>query len=191
MRKLVTWSLLSLTLIAFSVPALAQQPLSDCTIGVFTNADGTGQTFLPTQGQIFTVYTVMFVEGVVNAVSYDLLVPQLGQDIFPAGDTFGEGNIGLNIQTQGGYNIGLGECAVGFTGFPIIVAAHSFIMPFETITGRTISLGPNLDSGPESPMFSTCQGEIYPCTISSNLLLEAPVATESVSFGAVKSLYSN
>lgn len=191
MSKRVTLLVTLFAVFAFATTASAQIPQSDCMLGVYADTDGTVSVLEPTQGEPFTVYTVMFIEGLVNAVAYDLLVPKLGEDIFLLNETFGPAGRGINIATPGGYNIGLGECAIGFTGFPILVASHTFFIPGETTTARSISVGPNMDSDPEAPLFAVCTGEVYRCTINDNLLLTAPVTTESTSFGAVKNLYRN
>lgn len=191
MRKRVSFLVAVLSVVAFANVSTAQIPQSDCNLGVYANMAGTINTLEPTQGVPFTVYVVMYLEGLVNAVAFDLLVPRLNQDLFLIGQTFGPGGGGLNIASPGGYNIGLGECAIGFSGFPILVSSHTFLIPGEVTSARTISLAPNLDSDPEAPLFSVCTGQIYQCTISNNLLLSRPIGTESMSFGAVKNLYVN
>ncbi len=191
MRKRITIFLAALAVLAMANAAMAQIPQSDCNLGVYADMQGTISQLEPTQGQPFTVYVVMYLEGLVNAVAFDLLVPKLNQELFLIGESFGPGGGGINIASPGGYNIGLGECAIGFNGLPILVSSHTFLIPGEVASARTISLAPNLDSDPEAPIFSVCTGQIFVCTISNNLLLTAPIATESASFGAVKSLYAN
>jgi len=191
MRKRVSILVAVLAVVAFANVASAQIPQSDCNLGVYADAAGTIRQLEPTQGQPFTVHVVMYLEGLVTGVAFDLLVPQLGNELFLIGESFGPVGNGINIVSPGGYNIGIGECAVGFGGLPILVSSHTFLMPGEVTSARTISLAPNLDSDPEAPIFSVCTGQIYVCTISNNLLLTAPITTEDTSFGAVKSLYAN
>ena len=191
MRNRVTFFLALIAVLAFASTASAQIPQSDCQIGVYADLAGTISTLEPTQGEIFTVHVIMRLEGLVNAVAYQLFVPQLGEQIFLVEESFGVPGKGINISTPGGYNIGLGECAVGFGGLPISVARHSFVMPFESINARTISLGPNVDAYPTAPLFNTCTDDLLPCTITDSLLLAAPVDNEASSFGAVKSMYMN
>ena len=178
-------------LLVFSAGTASAQADPFCTIGVYADADGTLSTFQPVQGEPFDVYVVMFSESLVNAVALQLFVPGLGNEVVQISEDFGPGGGGLNIPTSGGFNIGLGECAVGFGGLPIRIARFGFLFPFETIGTRTINLGPNPDEDPEAPVFSDCQGRIYPCNVAQGLFLEGPVDTQSESFGAVKSLYAN
>lgn len=189
MSKRLTLLATLLAVFAFANVASAQVPQSDCLLGVYADAEGTVSVLEPTQGVPFTVYVVMFIEGLVNAVAYDLQVPKLNEDIFLAGETYGPTARGINIFTDGSYNIGLGECAIGFNGFPLLMATHSFIMPIETFGGRSISVGPNKTWDQEAPVFAVCTSEVYRCTINDNLLLTSPVYTDSKSFGAVKNLF--
>jgi hypothetical protein len=190
MRNRVTFFLALFAVVAFASTASAQIPQSDCQLGVYADEGGTIQTFEPTQGEPFTVNVVMRVEGLVTAVAFDLFIPGLQDDIFLLGESFGIPGRGINIMTDGGYNVGIGECAIGFNDLPIVISRHTLVIPGEAINARTISVGPNTDSDPDAPLFSVCTGEIYRCTITDNLLLAAPVDTEDSSFGAVKSLYN-
>lgn len=188
MRNRVTFFLALFAVLAYAGSASAQIPQSDCQIGVYADEGGTIRTFEPTQGEAFTVNVVIRVEGLINAVAFDLLVPGLDEEIFIISEVFGVPGVGINI-FRGGYNVGLGECAVGFNDLPIVVSRHTMVIPGEPTNARTISIGPNTSADPEAPVFAVCTGEEYRCTISDNLLLAAPVDTESQSFGAVKSLF--
>jgi hypothetical protein len=189
-RRLTLFATL-LVVFALAGGAMAQVPQSDCFLGVFADSEGTVNVLEPTEGVPFNIYVVMQLEGLFNAVAYDLLVPRFGEDIFLIGETFGPAARGINIPTPGGYNIGLGECAIGFGGVPILVATHTLLIPFETFGARSISVGPNKDWDQDAPIFAVCTGQVYPCTINDNLLLTSPIDTESTSFGAVKSLFRN
>lgn len=189
MSKRLTLLATLLAVFAFATTASAQVPQSDCMLGVYADAEGTISVLEPTQGVPFNVYVVMYIEGLVNAVAYDLQVPKLNEDIFLAGEIYGPTGRGINIFTDGGYNIGIGECAIGFNGFAVLMATHSFIIPFETTGARSISVGPNTTWDPEAPIFSVCTGQVYRCTINDNLLLTSPVETDTQSFGAVKNLF--
>lgn len=190
MRNRVTFFLALFAVLAVASTASAQIPQSDCMIGVYADEAGTIQVLEPTQGQPFTVNVVMRLEGLVNAVAFELLVPGLDIEIFTLAESFGVPGRGLNIFTQGGYNVGLGECAVGFNDVPIVISRHTFLIPGTPPNARTISIGPNTDEDPEAPVFSVCTGEIYRCTISDNLLLLTPVDEGVDSFGGVKSLFN-
>lgn len=189
MSKRLTLLATLLAVFAFANVASAQVPQSDCMLGVYADVEGTINTLEPTEGVPFTIYIVMFIEGLVNAVAYDLQVPKLNEDIFLVAETYGPAARGINIFTDGGYNIGLGECAIGFNGFPLLMASHTFLMPSNPSGARSISLGPNMTWDPEAPVFAVCTSEVYRCTINDNLLLTAPVSTDSKSFGAVKNLF--
>jgi hypothetical protein len=189
MRKWLMVSLLAIFALAATSPAMAQIPQSDCHLGVYADAGATVSILTPTQGTPFQVYVVMILEGLVNAVAFDLLVPELNSQIFITESSWGPAGNGINIETANGSNIGLGECAVGFGGIPIVVATYTMLMPFETLSARTIGIGPNLDSDPEAPFFAVCTGQLYACTIATPLILTAPVETESKSFGQIKALY--
>lgn len=189
MSKRLTLLATLLAVFAFANVASAQVPQSDCMLGVYADAEGTINVLEPTEGVPFTVYVVMFIEGLVNAVAYDLTVPKLNEDIFLISETYGPSARGLNIITEGAYNIALGECAIGFNGFPLVMATHTFLMPQNPSGARSISVGPNLFQDPEAPVFAVCTSEVYRCTINDNLLLTAPVETDSKSFGAVKNLF--
>ena len=190
MRNRVTFFLALFAVLAYASTASAQIPQSDCQLGVYADEAGTIQTFEPTQGEPFTVNVVMRVEGLVTAAAFQLFIPGLGDEVFLLGESFGIPGRGLNIMTDGGYNVGIGECAIGFNGLPIVISRHTLVIPGEATNARTISLGPNTDSDPDAPAFSTCTGDLFLCTITDNLLLSAPVDTEDSSFGAVKSLYN-
>ena len=190
MRNRVTFFMALLAVLAVASTASAQIPQSDCQIGVYADTEGTIGVFEPTQGVPFTVHVVIRVEGLLNAVAYELLVPGLDEELFLINETFGRLGRGLNFFNEGGYNVGIGECAVGFGGLPILVSSHTFLIPGEEPNARTISIGPNFTGDPEAPIFSVCTGELYRCTISDNLLLARPVDEAVESFGAIKSLYN-
>lgn len=177
--------------LAFAGGRVSAQADPLCDIGVFADADGTLSTFQPAQGDAFDVYVVMFAESLVNAVALQLVVPGLGTDVLQLAVTYGPNGAGLNIPTNGGYNIGLGECAVGFFGSPLAVAKFTFLFPFESFGARTVDVAPNPDENPEAPAFSDCQGRVYTCNVASGLFLEGPVSDDDRSFGGVKALYAN
>ena len=187
MLKRVT--LLAAFALVFVAGSAVAQPDPFCVMGVYADGEGTQSVYVPTQGQEFDIYVVMFAESIVNAAAFQLYIPDLNNQVFLTSETYGPGGGGINIPNSGGYNIGLGECAVGFSGFPIVISRHTLLMPFETIGPRSIIAGPNVLADVDSPLFSDCQGQLYPCNTNSTLLLESPIATEAVSFGAVKSLF--
>jgi hypothetical protein len=187
MRILLTSLTLALAVAMLVSPASAQ----DCTIGVYADEAGTQTYFQPTQGEMFDVYVVMYANDVINAVALDMFIPGLGTDVFSFGTFYGPNGTGINVETPGGDNIGLGECVVGVLGDPILVSRTTLMFPFETIGERTIVIGPNEDTDPNAVIYNSCIGDgaLLPCNVSNPLLLGSPIATESESWGAVKSLY--
>lgn len=187
MRTLLASFIVALAVVMLVSPVSAQ----DCNIGVFADAAGTQAFFQPTQGEVFDIYVVMRAEDVVNAVALDMFIPGLGVEVFSFGTVYGPQGTGINVVTPGGDNIGLGECAVGIGGFPILVSKTTLLFPFETIGERTVVIGPNEDTDPNAVIYNSCIGEgaLLPCNVSNPLLIGSPVATESKSWGAVKSLF--
>lgn len=160
-----------------------------CSVGVFADAGATSSSVQPVEGQDFDVYVILFAESLADAVSYSLVTPGLNVDFFQSGAEFGPTGDGINIPNAG-ENVGLGECAVGFNGNPIVVAKYTFFVFSPTAGGSSISVsGGNED--PARPVFSNCSGGLIPCDIGASVTVEQPVAVESKSFGAVKSLFSN
>jgi hypothetical protein len=180
---------------AMLVVMAAGSASAQCTLGVYADADGTVSTAQGFRnGDPFHVYVVLFTEGLVNAVSYNMIVPGLGVDIYnmdnPTTPTlYGPSGTGINI-VGGGNNVGLGECAVGFGGLPVLVTDYTFIIPNFALP-RSISIVANPDEDPNFPVVSSCAGELYTCEGTNSLLVEGPVAVESTSFSAVKNLYHN
>ncbi len=162
-----------------------------CTVGVFADANGTSNLIQPVEGQTFDFYVVLFVEDVANAVSYRLVAPGTANgDLFILSTAWGPTGSGINIATANGENVGLGECAIGFNGLPIVVAKYTALAAVGAAPG-TISVTGNADEDPNFPVYNSCQGVKSPCGIGQTLTVEGPVATESTSFGAVKNLYHN
>lgn len=162
-----------------------------CTVAAYADAAGTSQVIAPTQGVPFDVYVVLFTEDRANAVSYRLDVPGLNSEIFIMNSTWGPEGDGLNFQTANGANVGLGECAIGFGGYPILVATYTMLIPLETQNDREITVLGNADENINFPVYNTCDAVLKTCDSGPALYVDQPVANESASFGAVKSLYGN
>lgn len=189
---------LSLTLVAGT--ALAQPA---CSIGVYADPAGTVGLFQPTEVQAFTVYVVAFTEDVINAAAYQISFPDLFTPANPLGTFFvtgaayGPSGLGLEVPpglSAGDTNetVGLGECAIGFGGNPVVVAAYNCIVT-GTNPGGQVCLGQHDDlfSDPGKAQVNNCTGILRACDLGPCLTVEPPIATESVSFGAVKALYGN
>lgn len=182
-------------LIAVAAGPVAAQT---CTLGVYGDAEGTASFVSPIVGEPFDIHVVMFIEGLVNGVGYTLTVDG-GVDLFSAGASYGPASGGLNFPNDpndpvfSGQNVGLGVCAIGFNGFPVLVATYSFIATSpDAATTFGVTGNPQSSSLDTTlPVYSDCEGVIQTCEVGPSLTVEAPVDTESESFGAVKSLYRN
>jgi hypothetical protein len=190
---------LSLTLVAGI--ALAQTPA--CSIGVYADPAGTVGLFQPTEVQAFDVYVVAFTEDVINAAAYSIEFPDLfdpgnnpSGTFFVSGTAYGPSGSGISLPPTlpGDTNetIGLGECAVGIGGLPILVARYSCIVTRDNPGGQ-ICLGQHdtLYTELGKAQVNNCTQILKACDIGPCLTVEPPIATESVSFGAVKALYGN
>lgn len=182
MLKRTMAAVLALTVVLAAGSAFAQA----CNVGVYADDAGTLNAFLPTQGTVFDTYVVIFTEDILDAVGpYTKTGPEgLNTEIFSMGRTYGPSGSGLNIQNADGDNIGLGECAVGFGGQPVVVETESYLIPFRSNVMRTIAIQ-------GTPNYSTCPGVIKPCDVGSSLVLTGVIANVDESWGAVKSLYGN
>jgi len=174
---------------AMLVVMAAGSASAQCTVGVYADANGTMNTFQPTQGQVFHVYVVLFTENALNAVSYAIDIPGLGTDLLLGGAIgFGPSGNGFNVHEATGENVGLGECAIGFSGLPVVVADYPlvFLIPGAA---RNVTVLPNISVDPTFAQVNTCANQLITCDLGPSLMVDAPVANESTSFGAVKSLY--
>jgi hypothetical protein len=183
---------LSIALVAAS--ALAQP----CMVGLYADEGGTKGTMVPGLDPLNPLipvqkhmYVVAFVEDVMNAMSFNMTNPDPAHAL-EISALYGPTGGGINIMTPGGWNVGLGECAVGFGGLPILVADFTYLFTPD-FTGGEFCLLPNTDQDPMTdpllPQYSTCQGVLKSCDNGPCLLVEPPIATDSVSFGAIKALY--
>jgi len=167
--------------------ALAQT----CTVGVFADDRGEVGFVQPIEGQNFDMYVVLFTENLLSALSYTLDVPGLNVDLFSIGVSYGPSGSGLNIETANGENVGLGECAVGFGGAPLVVAHHTMFMLPNFNGPRVVTAGGNCDEDCSNPVMSSCSGVLTTCDSGATLLIDGVIASKSASFGAVKSLFNN
>jgi hypothetical protein len=176
---------------AMLVVMAAGSAVAQCTVGVYADANGTVNVAGGFRnGDQFHVYVVLFTENVVSAVSYGLDVPGLNTDIFIQELSYGASGNGINVLTANGNNVGLGECAVGFGGLPVMVTDYTMFMPFWA-PPRTLNVVPNPDENSSFPVMADCTGNLSTCDAGQSLVVETPVAVEASSFGAVKGLYNN
>lgn len=189
---------LSLTLVAGT--ALAQPA---CSIGAYADPAGTVGLFQPTEVQAFDVYVVAFTEDVINAAAYKISFPDLFDPLgnplgtfFVSGAAYGPSGSGLevppNLPGDTNETVGLGECAVGFGGFPIVVAKYTCIVTADNPGGQVcLDQHDTLFTDPNKAQVNNCTGILKGCDLGPCLTVEPPIATEAVSFGAVKALYGN
>jgi hypothetical protein len=178
-------AVLAIALIAFSGASLAQP--ETCVLGVYTDAAGTQSTHLPILFSPFDVYVVLHVEWTAGGVAHTIQWPS---HIVAAVVSQGPSGNGIMIESPDGLFIGLGECAIGFQGEPVLVTHYSAIA--VAVAGpSTVVLGPNTAEDPAHPVFADCSEGLYPCPGTVPLQLDGVIGTEDTSFGAVKSLYGN
>lgn len=185
MRLAIT-SVVLLAVLLSSPSAFAQGG----SLGVYADPDGTISEIVPEVGVPFNIYVVLFEEAIVNAVAYKLEIPGLNNDIFIQGVTYGQGGIGINIPNSGGENIGLGECAIGFSGAPILVATYQLVMTVSPEPVRTIEIKPNVLADPDTPIYSDCQGFLHPVPVGPSLKVgNGTVQIQERSWGGIKAVY--
>jgi hypothetical protein len=180
----------ALLILALTAPTAAAQ----CNLGVYAEPEGTGGWIRPSTFLTFHVYVVLFVEDSVNAVAYRLLGDELFDPvtnpdgtIIIQGVTYGPEGDGINVETPGGDNVGLGLCSNGIDGVPVLVADYTLLYTGLSTT-TYISVDRNTDYG--SILYSTCDGVVKDCDVGPSLLIDDLVTTEAPSWGAVKNLYS-
>ena len=185
MLRRTMMAVMAIALIAFSGASMAQS--ENCVLGVYTDTAGTVAYHVPILFSTFDVYVVIHVESTVGGVAYTMQWPD---HIFASAVSYGPNGLGIQVPGQGGLNIGLGECAIGFNGEAIVVAHYSAITA-ELAGPSSVDLGPNTDEDPTYPVFADCAQNLIPCFGVQSLVLDAVIGTEDRSFGAVKSLYGN
>lgn len=187
----------TLTLALAIVIAMAAGSASaQCVIGVYTNADGTGGYIQPTEFQPFNVHVVMFTEDLVNGVAYSLVAPGLNTTLFFQSAAYGPAGTGIGLiapgtggAADGDLSVGLGICAVGFSGFPVLVTTYEFVAT-NLFPGGLMTIQPNADENPAFPVYSDCQGVVKECGGIVGMTVDQVIGTQSTSMGAVKSLFN-
>jgi hypothetical protein len=185
LRRTMT-AVLAITLIAIAGSSMAQP----CVVGIYTDAAGTQSVHTPILGENFDVFIVIRVESTVAGVAYSITWPG---HVNGTPLSYGPNGLGLDVTGPGGdqnHNVGLGECAIGFANQSIVVT-HYQAFAFAVAGPSQVTLGPNTDESPTSPVFADCGSNISPCGGVQALLLDGVIGTEAASFGAVKSLYGN
>jgi len=184
MLKRTMTAVLTITLMVTAGAAMGQ-----CVIGVYADAAGTQSIIEPILGKNFNIYVVLRNESSVEGASYSLSTPAFTGSIAAGSGAYGPNGAGLSIVSPGGENIGFSICAIGFGGNAVLVAQYeTFVFSTEAI-GGLYEVHPNIDEDSQYPVHATCNGFIVQCENSQALEITDVIATESTSFGAVKSLY--
>jgi hypothetical protein len=173
--------------LAMSAGSVAAQ--TPCTVGVYANEGASSSVVAPAANSNFDVYVVLFAESLADAVSYRLVAEGLGTDYVQVAAAYGPDGEGFNIPFNG-ENVGLGVCAVGYNGFPLVVTKYTFFQINPAAPSTSISVAGG-NENPDFPVFSNCQGLLSPCVIGSSLTVDNVVSSDAESFGAVKSLFRN
>lgn len=185
MLRRTLMSVMAIAMIALAGASMAQS--ENCVLGVYTDADGTMSTHVPILFSFFDVFTVIRVESTVGGVAHSMTWPG---HVVPSVVSQGPGGTGISISGPGGYSIGLGECAIGFQGLPVVVTHYQAIA--VAVAGPSqVTVGPNTDEDPMHVVFADCAQNLIPCFGTLALQLDGVIGTEDTSFGAVKSLYGN
>jgi len=161
----------------------------DCTIGNYADPEGTiTDEIYPIDGQLFSVYVIIFAEDTVAAAAYSLNYPMESCGPYLQIRWPGPSGNGLVIDEPVGTNVALAECVIGFGGRPVLVDEYQFV----AFNGWLCPVGPftiepNINQNPDFPIYVTCNDIIRECEIGP--AVTGPVSTDARSFSAVKSLY--
>ena len=167
--------------------ALAQ----DCSIAAYGDPAGTVSWFSPLEGQIFSIYVVMFVENTAAAVAYSMTYPRGPSGMFLQARYTGPSGNGLVIDEPTGTNAALAECVIGFGGHPVLVDEYQFVV-FPGFAGGVVEIGPNTSQHPDVPVYVTCNDLTLDCESGADFIVtDPPFPTAVTSFSAVKALFAN
>ena len=202
--KITHW-IASFLLLLIAAPSAHAQTQS-CIIGAFPTAAPTSlSTFnavLAPQFENVSLYVVIFAEAGIEGASYTVRFESLvGSPVsyIAAPIGFGPDGQAFNLDSPGGYNVGFGNCVLGFGGQSILVMEINFVMltPFA-IDGNTkspfrvmdVHVEANVDENPTLPVFAGCSEYVGECSSWIPLtIFSGTVPVESKSFAAVKSLF--
>jgi hypothetical protein len=184
MLKRTMTAVLTITLLITAGSAMAQ-----CVIGVYADAAGTESGIEPILFAEFDVFVVLRNEASVEGASFLLQSPPGVLTINPGSGLYGPDEQSFNLVSPGGENIGFTDCAVGFGGLPVQIARYSTTAFDLGAIGGLFEVLPNVDEDLLFPIHATCNGFLLQCPNTQALEITGIIATESKSFGAVKSLY--
>jgi hypothetical protein len=167
-----------------------------CNVAAYADPGGTISIVEPTynwdEGASFSFYTVMYAEDTANAVAYKLNIDHLNTFLFVQARLAGPSRTGLTLDEnppQIGTNVALGECVIGFGGFPILVEEYQ-VVTLPGYAGGEVTITQNTNQNDLVPEYATCNGIQKDCASGPALVISVPVPTEATSFGKIKSLYN-
>ena len=177
---------------AIALAMTATVASAQCNIAAYADPGGTQSTFNPTEGETFSIFVVLFVEDTAGAAAYSMTYPQGSSGMFLTGRFTGPSGDGLVIgdPAAGQPTIAaLGECVIGFDGFPVLIDEYQFVV-LPGFLGGPVVLGPNPVEDPDFPVYVTCTDIKKPCDVGADFQVGPVIPTEASSFGSIKSLYN-
>ena len=174
---------------AIALAMTATVASAQCNIAAYADPAGTQSTFNPTEGQVFSIYVVMFAEDTAAAAAYSMTYPIGPSGMFLQARYTGPSGTGLVIDEATGTNAALAECVIGFGGLPVLIDEYQFVV-FPGFLGGPISIGPNTSQNPDFPVYITCNDLTKTCESGADFIVGAVIPTEATSFGSIKSLYN-
>lgn len=172
---------------AIMIATTATMAGAQCTIAAYGDPAGTESVISPNES-FFSLYVVLFAEGTVSAAAYKMTLN--GTGFFLQGRV-AAGGTGLLLDEDPasiGTNVALGECVLGFNGFPVLVEEYQYAA-LEGASGD-VTLSANTNQDPELPVYVTCTFVEKQCNPGAALVINEVVPTEASSFGSIKSLYN-
>jgi hypothetical protein len=195
MKKLATFALVCLALLALSAPAFAQPENGD--LGVFFDTATLSTARAAAAFAPFNVYIACYgtgdLSGWESSVTIsDPLFTNLGVTLNPSN--------ALNVGTVGNFIVGLGVCATAPELYVLATYNLGWFQPTPIPNDALICTGGTVPSSFDGvPGYASCASQLIPFGTAQNggtaypdgcgvinPLSDHPVATESVSFGAVK-----
>lgn len=157
-----------------------------CNIAAYGDAGGTQSIAQPVEGQLFSIFVVMFAEDTAAAAAYQIDIPGLNTEVFQIARFSGPSGQGLNIDEPEGTSVALNECVIGFGGNPVLVDEYVFqVLP--SYAGGVVNVSEHLIQGLS---YVTCNDLVRPCDIGPALVVEGIIDNDASSFSSIKSLYN-
>lgn len=163
------------------------------TIGVYFDEQRVSSDLSVRPYEAFNIYVVLSdIEDRVTAVEYKLNLPS---DLVVSGRNYWGDPILIGNPADG-YVVGLGECVTvssQIAGSETLVIESIQAFAFQNFDTQPITLT-KFEGGSEGPLvngprYANCDDQVYEMS-PVNATIEAPVAGETTSWGAVKALYN-